>query len=159
VTPFPRSRRELKTTFGWRRVMHTPLQLRFVSLAHPSRRAYSRSRHPLLSMFLVLAPLTCQPQNGFLRLFMTQHRCKKVQRFSVKCNADFASPSCVGRARHEMVQPGSVKSKRLAELGPLKRTSLSLADLSEKRFCDVRKNGGSDGTRTRGLLRDRQTSE
>jgi hypothetical protein len=75
--------------------MHTPLQLRFVSLAHPSWRAYSRSRHPLLSMFLVLAPLTCQLRNGFLRLFMTQRRRKKVQRFSVKCNADFAEPSCV----------------------------------------------------------------
>ena len=72
--------------------MHTPPQLRFVSLAHPLWRAYSRSRHPLLSMFLVLAPLTCQLRNGFLRLFMTQRRCKKVQRFSVKCNADFAEP-------------------------------------------------------------------
>jgi hypothetical protein len=71
--------------------MHTPLQLRVVSLAHPSR-AYSRSRHPLLSMFLVLAPLTCLVRNGFLRLFMTQRRRKKVQRFSVKCNADFAEP-------------------------------------------------------------------
>src|ERR1700681_3306595 len=70
--------------------MHTPLQVRFVSLAHPSWRAYSRSRHPLLSMFLVLAPLTCQLREGFLRLFITHRRRKKLQRFSVRCNADFA---------------------------------------------------------------------
>jgi len=73
--------------------MHTPLQFAIRSLAHPSWRAYSRSRHPLLSMFLVLAPLTCQLRNGFLRLIHdAAARHKKVQRFSVKCNADFAEP-------------------------------------------------------------------
>jgi hypothetical protein len=45
-------------------------------------------------MFLVLAPLTCQLRNGFLRLFMTQRRRKKVQRFSVKCNADGLANFC-----------------------------------------------------------------
>jgi hypothetical protein len=28
---------------------------------------------------------------------MTQRRCKKVQRFSVKCNADFAEPALAGQ--------------------------------------------------------------
>jgi hypothetical protein len=55
-------------------------------------------------MFLFLAPLTCQLRNGFLRSFMTQRQRKKVQRFSVKCNADFAEPQLCCRARHEMVQ-------------------------------------------------------
>jgi len=72
--------------------MHTPLQLRFVSLAHPSWRAYSRSRHLLLSMFLVLAPLYLPAGEWVIRLFITQRRRKKIQRFSVKCNADFAEP-------------------------------------------------------------------
>jgi hypothetical protein len=72
--------------------MHTPLQLRFVSLAHLSWRAYSRSRHLLLPMFLVLAPLTCQLRNGFFAYSSRSTDAKKVRRFSVKCNADFAEP-------------------------------------------------------------------
>jgi len=43
-------------------------------------------------MFLVLAPLTCQLRNKFSSLIHDAAPTKKVQRFSVKCNADFAEP-------------------------------------------------------------------
>src|SRR3977135_927861 len=73
--------------------MNTPLQLRFVSLAHPSWRAYLRSRHPLLSMFLVLAPLTCQLRNGFLPLFTTQRRPRKYRGLALNATRTLRSTS------------------------------------------------------------------
>src|SRR5882757_9313887 len=94
--------------------MHTPPQLRFVSLAHPSWRTYSRSRHPLLSMFLVLAPLTCQLRNGFLRLFMTQRRPRKYRGLALNATRALRTPSCVDvpGMKYTAISPVKVNARK-----------------------------------------------
>ena len=73
--------------------MHRPLQLRFVSLAHPSAGVLAfASPAPIHVLGSCAAYLPAA--NGFLRLLMTQRRRKKVQSFSVKLNTNFRTRSC-----------------------------------------------------------------
>ena len=92
--------------------MHTPPQLRFVSVAHPSR-AYSRSRHPLLSMFLVSCAAYLPAAEWVSSLIHdaapTQ---EKYRGLALNATRTLRSPSCVDVPSHETVQSGVRDSRR-----------------------------------------------